>query len=94
MVSLHGGRRDRAGLEIAPNLWAGIGLVRGGAGTALVGSHEEVATRIREYQAIGFDHFILSGYPHIEEAYWFGDGVIPQFRATDRTETPLRTAVG
>ena len=29
-----------AELEIYPNLWAGVGLVRGGAGTALVGSHE------------------------------------------------------
>lgn len=45
MLELHGGGRD--GLEIHPNLWAGIGLVRGGAGTALVGSHAEVADRIR-----------------------------------------------
>ena len=35
MLQLHGGRRDK--LEISPNLWAGVGLVRGGAGTALVG---------------------------------------------------------
>ena len=73
MLALHGGRRDD--LEIPPNLWAGIGLVRGGAGTALVGSHEEVADRIEEYHAVGIDEFILSGYPHLEEAYWFGEGV-------------------
>ncbi len=30
--------RSRAALEISPNLWAGVGLVRGGAGTALVGA--------------------------------------------------------
>jgi alkanesulfonate monooxygenase len=77
MLALHGGRRD--GLEVAPNLWAGIGLVRGGAGTALVGSHEEVAERIREYRRAGFDEFILSGYPHLEEAYSFGEGVMPLF---------------
>ncbi|MFI6807906.1 LLM class flavin-dependent oxidoreductase [Streptomyces luteogriseus] len=76
MLALHGGRRDR--LEIHPNLWAGIGLVRGGAGTALVGSHDEVAERIGEYHALGIDEFILSGYPHLEEAYWFGEGVLPR----------------
>ncbi|MER7744757.1 LLM class flavin-dependent oxidoreductase [Streptomyces bacillaris] len=76
MLELHGGGRD--GLEIHPNLWAGIGLVRGGAGTALVGSHAEVAERIREYQALGIDEFVLSGYPHLEEAYWFGEGVLPR----------------
>lgn len=75
MTALHGGRVDR--LEIYPNLWAGVGLVRGGAGTALVGSHEEVANLIIEYHALGFDEFILSGYPHLEEAYWFAEGVLP-----------------
>lgn len=76
MLDLHGGSRD--GLLVAPNLWAGVGLVRGGAGTALVGSHHEVADRIEEYAALGIDEFILSGYPHLEEAYWFGEGVLPE----------------
>ncbi|PTA44030.1 LLM class flavin-dependent oxidoreductase [Micromonospora sp. RP3T] len=78
MLDLHGGSRDR--LEIAPNLWAGVGLVRGGAGTALVGSHTEVADRIADYHALGIDEFILSGHPHLEEAYWFGEGVLPILR--------------
>jgi alkanesulfonate monooxygenase len=78
MAALHRGSRDD--LVIAPNLWAGFGLVRGGAGTALVGSHEEVAERIAEYHRLGFDHFILSGQPHLEEAYWFGEGVLPILR--------------
>jgi alkanesulfonate monooxygenase len=73
-----GGGAD--GLEIYPNLWAGIGLVRGGAGTALVGSHEQVADRIEEYAALGIEEFIFSGYPHLEEAYWFGEGVLPELR--------------
>ncbi|RKN05659.1 LLM class flavin-dependent oxidoreductase [Streptomyces radicis] len=75
MLALHGGSRDA--LEIHPGLWAGIGLVRGGAGTALVGSHAEVADLISEYQALGIEEFVLSGYPHLEAAYWFGEGVLP-----------------
>ena len=75
MRELHGG--STSDLVVAPNLWAGIGLVRGGAGTALVGSHDEVADRILEYHAAGIDEFILSGYPNLEEAYWFGEGVLP-----------------
>ncbi|MGW1816450.1 LLM class flavin-dependent oxidoreductase [Streptomyces sp. NPDC002125] len=79
MLALHGGGRD--GLEIHPNLWAGIGLVRGGAGTALVGSHDEIAERVEEYHRLGIDEFVLSGYPHLEEAYWFGEGVLPRLAA-------------
>lgn len=71
---------DARSLEIAPNLWSGVGLVRGGAGTALVGSHTEVADRIAEYAAIGIDEFIFSGYPHLEELFWFGEGVVPILR--------------
>jgi len=80
MVALHNGALEKGvrGLEIYPHLWAGIGLVRGGAGTALVGSHTEVADLIEEYHALGIEEFILSGYPHLEEAYWFGEGVRPE----------------
>jgi len=79
MLALHGGNRDN--LEVSPNLWAGVGLVRGGAGTALVGSHAEVADRIEEYHDLGIDEFILSGYPNLEETYWFGENVMPLLRA-------------
>ncbi|MBB3937050.1 FMNH2-dependent alkanesulfonate monooxygenase [Aureimonas phyllosphaerae] len=76
MSRLHGGRRDK--LEVSPNLWAGVGLVRGGAGTALVGDPDTVAERIDEYRRLGIDSFILSGYPHLEEAYRFGELVLPR----------------
>jgi len=78
MLALHGG--TASDLEVAPNLWAGVGLGRGGAGTALVGSHEEVADRIEEYAGVGIQEFVLSGYPHLEELYWFGEGVLPILR--------------
>jgi alkanesulfonate monooxygenase len=88
MAALHGGRWDpkdvRKGLEIAPNLWAGVGLVRGGAGTALVGTPEQVAARIEEYAALGLGHFILSGYPHLEEAYRFAELVFPRLPVATR----------
>jgi alkanesulfonate monooxygenase len=83
---LHGGRRDK--LEISPNLWAGIGLVRGGVGTALVGSPETVAERLREYQKLGIETVIASGYPHLEEAHRIAEllfpelGIAPQAYAT------------
>jgi alkanesulfonate monooxygenase len=75
MLQLNKGSKDD--LEIYPNVWAGVGLVRGGAGTALVGSHEQVADRIEEYHSVGIDEFVLSAYPHLEGAYWFGEGVLP-----------------
>ena len=79
MAALHqgGSKRTRAELEISPNLWAGVGLVRGGAGTALVGDAKTVAARIEEYADLGIDTFVLSGYPHLEEAYRFAELVFP-----------------
>lgn len=75
MFALHRGRRDK--LEVSPNLWAGIGLVRAGAGTALVGSPATVAERLREYQALGIDTVIGSGYPHLEESYRVAELLFP-----------------
>nr|WP_321984602.1 FMNH2-dependent alkanesulfonate monooxygenase [uncultured Lichenicoccus sp.] len=75
MAKLHGGSRDN--LVVSPNLWAGVGLVRGGAGTALVGSPKQIADRMKEYMQLGIDRFILSGYPHLEECYRFAELVFP-----------------
>lgn len=77
-LALHGGSRDD--LVVSPNLWAGLGLLRPGAGVALVGSYEEVADRIAEYHELGIDEFIFSGYPHLEEALHVGEGLFPVLR--------------
>jgi alkanesulfonate monooxygenase len=85
MAALHGGRRkDVRDLEVAPNLWSGIGLVREGCATALVGDHDTVAQRLAEYHRAGFDEFILSGYPHRAEALRFGRSVRPAFERQQR----------
>jgi alkanesulfonate monooxygenase len=76
MLDLNAGSKDS--LEIYPNLWAGVGLVRGGAGTAMVGSFSEIADLIEQYAAVGIEEFVMSGYPHLEESYWFGEGVLPE----------------
>jgi alkanesulfonate monooxygenase len=96
MAALHAGgaKRTRADLEISPNLWAGVGLVRGGAGTALVGDAKTVAARIEEYAALGLDNFILSGYPHLEEAYRFAELVFPLLPRKRRPGLPGQALTG
>lgn len=96
MAALHAGgaKRSRADLEISPNLWAGVGLVRGGAGTALVGDPQTVAARLQEYADLGLDTFILSGYPHLEEAYRFAELVFPLLPLSLREKLPGATPLG
>lgn len=91
MVALHQGRRDK--LEVSPNLWAGIGLVRSGAGTALVGSPKTVAARLKEYQDIGIDTVIASGYPHLEEAYRVSELLFPEI-GLGRPHNEIRSSFG
>jgi alkanesulfonate monooxygenase len=88
MAQLHGGSRDK--LEVSPNLWAGVGLVRGGAGTALVGDPATIAKRMQEYADLGIETFILSGYPHLEEAYRVADLLFPRLPVS----LPVRRTAG
>ncbi|MGV8924501.1 MAG: FMNH2-dependent alkanesulfonate monooxygenase [Ewingella sp.] len=92
MAALHGGNRDK--LEISPNLWAGVGLVRSGAGTALVGDGPTVAARMQEYADLGIDTFIFSGYPHLEEAYRVSELLFPHLDlATAEQDTTVKRAI-
>ncbi len=86
MMNLHGGNREA--LEISPNLWAGVGLVRGGAGTALVGDPQTVADRMKAYSELGIETFILSGYPHLEEAYRTAELLFPLLPLANKQERP------
>lgn len=95
MAALHGGRRDR--LVVGPNLWAGVGLVRGGAGTALVGDGPTVAARVKEYASLGIDTFIFSGYPHLEESYRVAELLFPHLDVAEPSAAvtrPKLAAVG
>jgi alkanesulfonate monooxygenase len=92
MAQLHSGSRDK--LEVSPNLWAGVGLVRGGAGTALVGDPATVAQRMREYADLGIETFILSGYPHLEEAYRVADLLFPHLPISSASVAPSGNVTG
>ena len=67
---------------VEPHLWTGIGRARSGCGAAIVGDPQQVAAKIRAYQALGLDTFILSGYPHREECERFASLVMPLLRST------------
>jgi alkanesulfonate monooxygenase len=92
MTQLHNG--DRRKLEVAPNLWAGVGLVRGGAGTALVGDPATVAARLDEYAQLGIDTVIGSGFPHLEEAYRVAELLFPHLHRFSADAQSIETPAG
>jgi len=61
-----------------PGLWTGIGRARSGAGAAIVGDPDQVLAKLRAYQELGMESFILSGYPHIAEGDLFARHVLPR----------------
>jgi alkanesulfonate monooxygenase len=65
---------------VEPHLWTGIGRARSGCGAALVGSTDQVLSELEAYRKMGIRAFILSGYPHLEEAAHFGTKVLPQLK--------------
>ena len=60
------------------NLWTGVGRARSGCGAAIVGDPDQVLVKLKSYQAMGIEAFILSGYPHAAEADLFARHVLPK----------------
>ena len=89
MLRNHNGQipKDARELEIYPDLWAGMSLVRPGPGTTIVGSPATVLARIREYQDAGISTFIFSGVPLLEEAYRVGEYILPHLRVNRQAAT-------
>ena len=65
---------------VEPGLWTGVGRARSGCGAALVGSTDQVLSKIEDYRKMGIRAFIFSGYPHIDEARHFGSRVMPHLK--------------
>ena len=65
---------------VEPHLWTGIGRARSGCGAAIVGSTDQVLSKLEEFRRMGIRAFILSGYPHMDEAGHVGRRVLPQMR--------------
>ncbi len=92
--AIRAGRLPKArDLEIYPNVWTGpslfgFNLLGPAAGTYLVGSAEQVAERIREYEAEGTSAFILSGFPLIDEAHRVADLLFPLLDLDHGFEVP------
>lgn len=71
---------------VEPNMWTGVGRARSGCGAALVGSTDQVLSKIEEYQEMGIRAFIFSGYPHIDECVHFGKRVLPELKTVSLPE--------
>jgi alkanesulfonate monooxygenase len=71
---------------IEPNLWTGVGRARSGCGAALVGSTDQVMSKLEDYQKMGIRAFIFSGYPHLEEAKHFGARIMPHLKTCSLPE--------
>ncbi len=81
-VSIQAKNREQADDDgfIEPGMWTGIGRARSGCGAALVGSVDQVLSKIERYQKMGIRAFIFSGYPHLDECEIFGSKVLPHLK--------------
>jgi alkanesulfonate monooxygenase len=71
---------------VEPHLWTGIGRARSGCGAALVGSVDQVMSKIERYMKMGIRAFIFSGYPHLQECEIFGTKVLPHLKTCSMPE--------
>jgi alkanesulfonate monooxygenase len=71
---------------LEPHIWTGVGRARSGCGAALVGSVDQVMSKIERYQKMGIRAFIFSGYPHLDECQAFGTKVLPHLKTCSLPE--------
>ncbi len=71
--------REQAADEgfVEENLWTGVGRARSECGAAIVGDPDQVRTKLRAYEELGIEAFVLSGYPHLDECDHFARYVLP-----------------
>ncbi len=79
---------------LTPYLWTGAVPYLGAPSIALVGSAEEVADAMMEYQRIGISQFLLMGWPDLKEMAFFSEAVLPIIRILEESEqaASVRTA--
>lgn len=87
-VAIQAKNREQADDDgfIEPGMWTGIGRARSGCGAALVGSVDQVMSKIERYQKMGIRAFIFSGYPHLDECEIFGSKVLPHLKTCSLPE--------
>lgn len=73
-------RNEKADADdyVEPNLWMGIGRARSGCGGALVGTPNQIISKLNRYMDMGIRSFILSGYPLMEEAKRVSEHILPK----------------
>ena len=78
MVGQQAQSRQAPDHRVAPHLWNGLSEVRVNCGTAIVGTPHQAANTLHNYAQLGFQEFILSGFPHIEECRRTAAEVLPR----------------
>ena len=77
---------------LGPCLWNGAVPYLGAPAIALVGSAEEVASAILDYERTGISQFLFMGWPDIDEMSFFSQAVVPLVRARERCDGAALTA--
>jgi alkanesulfonate monooxygenase len=71
-------------------LWTGVGRARSGCGCALVGTPDQIVSKLNRYVEMGIRSFVLSGYPHFDECGLVGKYILPRFRRGKLAELQAR----
>jgi alkanesulfonate monooxygenase len=74
-----------AGAEwLTPELWTGLVPSHGAPAVALVGSADEIAAALIDFERAGASQFILSGWPKAQSMEFFGQEILPRVRRLEK----------